>query len=75
MLRTCVGCSQTDDHPRHDEILQLAPELIVASWHKDCCAIIKNCELCRTETAGADGKTGDDMRAHVVAHYAGKAEL
>lgn len=65
-LRTCVGCHQTDDHPRHDEILQLFPELIEASWHFDCCSIIKGCESCTTAITGAEGATGADLLAHLL---------
>lgn len=65
-LRTCVGCKQTDDHPRHDEIIQIQPELQVASWHMDCCALVKGCETCAAQTAGADGLTGDDLRNHII---------
>lgn len=65
--RTCVLCRQTDDHPRHDEILQLAPELVVASFHLDCHALMDPpCESCAAQTAGADGATGDDMRAVIA---------
>lgn len=66
-LRTCVICKQTDDHPRHDEIVQLAPELVVASFHLDCHALLDPpCESCAAQVAGADGVTGDAMRAHIV---------
>lgn len=66
-LRTCVVCRQTDDHPRHDEIVQLAPELIVASFHLDCHALLDPpCESCTAQVAGSDGATGDAMRAHIV---------
>lgn len=65
-IRLCVGCKQSDDHPRHDEIIQIAPELIEASWHLDCCALIKKCESCAARIVGAEGKTGNEMRSHIV---------
>ncbi len=65
-VRTCVGCTQTDTHPRHDVIIQIAPELQVASWHLDCHALVTGCESCIGQTVGSDGKTGEDMRAHIV---------
>lgn len=64
--RLCVGCRQTDDHPRHDEVLQVQPEMVVASWHLDCCALIKGCVSCAEQVEGADGKTGQAMREHVI---------
>ncbi len=64
-LRTCIGCTKQDAHPRHDVIIQLAPEFVEVSWHLDCHAIA-GCESCATQTAGSDGKTGEDMRAHIV---------
>lgn len=66
-LRTCVACTAQDDHPRHDVILQLAPEYVEVSWHLDCHAIA-GCESCAAQTAGADGATGDAMRAVIVAN-------
>ena len=65
--RTCIGCTQTDTHPRHDVIVQLAPELVEVSWHLDCHAIA-GCESCAASTAGANGATGDDMRAVIAAN-------
>lgn len=70
--RTCVGCKKRDDHPRHDDVLQVQPELRIASWHKDCHAIIAGCAQCVAETAGAEGKTGEAMRQHVLEFYAKK---
>lgn len=65
--RVCVICRQTDDHPRHDEILQLTPDLIVASFHLDCHALLDPpCESCAAQVAGSDGVTGAAMRAHIV---------
>lgn len=71
-IRKCLGCGQEDDHPRHGLILQIAPELLVAEMHLDCCAQIRGCESCAEQTAGAEGKTGDDLRAHIGAFHANK---
>ncbi len=65
-VRTCVGCTQTDTHPRHDVIIQLAPELQVASFHLDCHALIAGCESCAQQVAGSNGVTGEAMRNHIV---------
>lgn len=70
VLRKCLACGQEDDHPRHGLILQVAPELIVAEMHLDCCAQVRGCESCAAQVAGADGKTGDAMRAHIVNYHA-----
>ncbi len=67
LVRTCVACTKTDDHPRHDVITQIHPELVEVSWHLDCHAIATGCESCAAATADADGKTGDAMRKHILA--------
>lgn len=66
MLRTCLACSQTDDHPRHEILLQVQPELLVAGMHLDCCAQVRGCESCKAQTEGAAGKTGEAMRQHII---------
>lgn len=70
VLRTCLACGQEDNHPHHGVVLQIHPELIVASMHLDCCAQVRNCDSCRAQTAGANGKTGDEMRAHIASFHA-----
>lgn len=67
MQLTCAICRQADDHPRHDEILQLSPELIVASFHLDCHALLDPpCESCAGQVAGSNGVTGEAMRNHII---------
>lgn len=63
VLRTCIGCGQTDDHPRH--VIAL-PEGSEVTWHMDCHAIATSCDTCMTQTAGADGATGDALREHIT---------
>lgn len=70
MLRTCMACGQTDDHPRHSLIIRLQPELVEEEMHKDCCVRERGCRQCWSEISGADGKTGDELRAHITAHHA-----
>jgi hypothetical protein len=62
MQRTCLGCQQTDDHPRHVIALQDGSEV---GWHMDCHATT-GCESCRAQNEGAEQLTGDAFRAHVV---------
>lgn len=65
--RTCIGCTKTDTDPRHDVIVQLAPDYQEVSWHLDCHAIA-GCADCAARTAGANGATGDAMRAVIIAN-------
>lgn len=62
-LRTCIGCTQTDDHPRH--VLVLADHSEVG-WHMDCHVIATGCESCRGQLQGAQGLTGGALRAHLT---------
>lgn len=62
-VRTCIGCTQTDDHPKHVVVL---PGDIDVTWHLDCHVIATGCEDCTGELQGADGATGDELRAHLT---------
>lgn len=62
-LRTCIGCTQTDDHPRH--VITLADGTEV-NWHMDCHAIATGCESCKAQKDGAENLVGDEFRAHVI---------
>jgi hypothetical protein len=73
-VRTCMGCNQTDDHPRH--VIALATGQV--SYHMDCCVennyhlrygeAVRGCEHCtRTLADAPDGARGDALRAHIVA--------
>lgn len=70
MIRNCVGCGQTDDHPRH--IVDIGGVDVL--WHHDCHARTTDCEVCAavTESAG-DGVTGDELRAHITQYDPGAA--
>lgn len=63
LQRTCLGCGQTDDHPRHVVTLQDGSDV---NWHMDCHRIATGCDVCTEQTAGADGVTGDDFRAYLT---------
>lgn len=63
MQRTCIGCGQTDDHPRH--VIAL-PDGSEVTWHNDCHAIATGCQVCKATADSADGLKGDDLRAHIV---------
>jgi hypothetical protein len=62
-VRTCIGCEQTDDHPRH---VVAHPDGSTVTWHMDCHAIASGCDVCRDQTAAANGVKGDELRAHLV---------
>jgi hypothetical protein len=66
-IRDCVGCGQTDDHPRHVHAL---PDGSTANFHMDCCAIIRRCEVCKAQLDGVGGVEGNpkgqSLRDHLV---------
>lgn len=63
MQRTCVGCGQTDDHPRH--VIATSDGNSV-NWHMDChAASDAGCESCAAQKDGAAHLVGDEFRAHV----------
>jgi len=62
-VRTCIGCTQADDHPRH--VIAL-PDGSEVTWHMDCHQLATGCEVCTSQIAGAEGKTGDDLRLHLT---------
>lgn len=61
--RTCIGCAQTDDHPRH---VVAMPGGVEVTWHMDCHAIATECEICVGIVASANGAKGDKLRTHLV---------
>lgn len=63
--RTCPGCMQTDDHPRH---VVVAPDGTSIAWHMDCHQIADPpCAICMSQTADApEGAKGDTLRQHLV---------
>lgn len=61
--RLCIYCSQTDDHPKHE---QIHPGMVSVYAHMDCCAQITDCPLCSPVIEGAEDKRGEDLRAHIL---------
>lgn len=61
-IRTCIGCTQTDDHPRHT----MVQGDVDVSWHYDCHAIATGCEICKGVVAGSKGVTGDKLRTYLM---------
>jgi hypothetical protein len=52
-VRLCIGCGQTDDHPRHVTTGQ-------QPWHMDCHAMATGCEVCTAQLAACDTSTASD---------------
>jgi len=71
---TCVGCGQADNHPKHVTVVDDGKHTDVR-WHMDCHAAANPaCPTCTSVMqAGAAGKTGEDLRAHIQAGGAGHA--
>lgn len=63
VTRKCIYCRQEDDHPKHEQVL---PGHVSVYGHMDCCAEITGCELCGPIVATAEGKRGEDFRAHII---------
>jgi len=63
LMRVCVACTQTDDHPRHIIDLGNGSE---AGMHPDCCVMVRDCAVCKTQLADAKGAKGDQLREHLV---------
>jgi hypothetical protein len=62
-IRVCIGCTQSDDHPRH--VVGL-PDGSDVYWHMDCHALATGCEVCAAQISGADGVIGDELRVHLT---------
>lgn len=60
--RTCIGCKQTDDHPRH-VMVEGGAEV---TWHMDCHSLVTGCETCKGIVTGSDGVTGDKLRTYLT---------
>lgn len=63
-IRLCIGCAQRDDHPRHVIHMKGQPG---AMWHMDCHALATDCGTCKRQLTGAEGKTGAELQAHLIA--------
>jgi hypothetical protein len=59
----CLGCGQEDDHPKH--AIAVDP-INVVRWHYDCHSAVTGCEICAPIVKGAKGKTGEDLRTHLM---------
>lgn len=66
LQRLCIGCGQTDNHPRHVIVGQ-------QPWHMDCHVLAADCEVCASQLAACDTSTandgviGDELRTRLVA--------
>ncbi|MCW2904216.1 MAG: hypothetical protein JWO67_6481 [Streptosporangiaceae bacterium] len=63
-IRPCLGCGQEDNHPRHQVVIP--PNQDSVWFHYDCHAAITGCEICVPIAAAAQGKTGDELRDHLM---------
>lgn len=62
-VRSCVGCGQDDDHPRHVVIDPRHGDEI--PWHMDCHANA-GCETCQMSVRDSNGVKGHELRQHIV---------
>jgi hypothetical protein len=64
-VRTCIGCGQQDDHPRH--VIDAGGTDV--TWHMDCHVFAAGCEVCKHQLDGVGGAKGnpkgDKLRAHL----------
>lgn len=64
ITRTCVGCSQHDDHPKH--VIGTADGNSIA-YHFDCHAASETgCPSCSAQKAGAENLRGAEFREHII---------
>jgi len=66
-MRTCIGCGQTDDHPRC--IVDKGDEGEV-TWHMDCHFIATGPQPCHASVTSADGPTGAERLVAIQEHAA-----
>lgn len=69
-VRTCIGCGQSDDHPRHTIAL---PDGNDVHWHHDCHALATGCATCAATVDSAGGVIGDELREHITSGGAADA--
>jgi hypothetical protein len=62
-VRSCLGCGQSDDHPRH--VVDIGGTM-TANFHMDCHVQLADCEVCAAQIADAKGAKGDELRAHLL---------
>jgi hypothetical protein len=65
--RTCIGCGQRDNHPKYITGALNAPPIY---WHHDCYVISEQpgWEDVRAMIHGAEGRTGHQLRLHLLRH-------
>lgn len=62
--RTCIGCAQTDDHPRCIEDRGDGSDI---TFHMDCHKIAYGALPCHAVLdSGGAGLHGDELRSHIV---------
>jgi len=61
ITRTCIACTQTDDHPR--DVVDHGAWLV--TWHLDCHVIATGCPACKNRLADAESAKGDELRTHL----------
>ncbi len=63
-VRTCIGCGQTDDHPKHR--YGAGPtDPGQRCYHLDCHAAM-GCETCKPQIVDKGDLRGDDFRAQLI---------
>lgn len=81
--RTCAGCQQTDDAPRHTFGVAgtgIAAQQLPLPWHLDCHVIATGCESCADQLsrcgtdASNDGVKNDELRERLIALRADKED-
>ena len=60
MDRNCLGCGQTDDHPR---VLAINTDGSTSYWHHDCHARTTGDPV--SAAVAESGLTGDELREHI----------
>ena len=67
LMRTCIGCQQTDNHPKMIMASVGAPSAEIY-WHHDCYVIAKapGWEDIAAAIEGSDGATGHELRLHMM---------
>ena len=64
----CIGCEAVDTDPKHRIALldaETGAPAGAVTWHMDCHALVRGCDVCAGQIAGADGAKGADLRAYL----------
>lgn len=62
--RPCFGCQVFDTHPRHEIINMDGSDAAGGPMHLDCCADLRNCDLCHIQLERAREHAGEDLHGH-----------